>query len=212
MTQPDARQLAQAALQAHRRAEAQAALKAHRGAESGLDFAEVAAAALVAIAAALTETAPGTTAPNLAAADDEQPCCATSDDGYLCTRPIGHTGQHQADDGEGRICATWADTQLPPVLTGDATEVRQPTGLNRLLTEPTPAHLPGNIVVRPTEWSVWSEDRTVYYGLVSTSDGGGPAKYSTYRGDGVNVGDHPSLAAAVAYLIQRRTEDTEDAS
>lgn len=145
-----------------------------------------------------------------AADDDGQPCCATSSDGYLCTRPIGHTGQHQAEDGEGRICATWADTQLPPVLTGDDTEVRQPTGLNRLLTEPTPAHLPGDIVVRPTEWSVRSEDRTVFYGLIARPDDGSSG-YSTHYCETRTQG-HPSLAAAVAYLIQAKAQTGDAAS
>lgn len=77
--------------------------------------------------------------------------------------------------------------------------------LNRLLTEPTPAHLPGDIIVTPTEWSLWNDDRTVFYGLVTTSDDGGPAEYSTHY-CGANSHGHPSLASAVAYLIQRQTE------
>lgn len=146
MTQPDARQMALASLTAYQRA------------ETGLDFAEVTAAALVAIAAALTE--PATAAPGPAPRDD--------------------------------------------------TESRQPTGLNRLLAEPTPAHLPGNVVVWPAEWYVWSEDRTAYYGIVTYDTD--KHTYATYRGDGVTVWDHQSLASAVAYLIQRRTEETGDAS
>lgn len=166
--------------------------------------------ALADLAQQLTRIANALKPQPTAADDDGQPCCATSPGGYLCTRPISHTGPHQADDGDGLICATWADTQLPPVLTGDDTEVRQPTGLTRLLTEPTPAHLPGNIIVRPAQWSVWSEDRSVYYGLATRDDASDT--YSTYCGDGAPAADHPSLAAAVAYLIQRRTEKTEDAS
>lgn len=90
-----------------------------------------------------------------------------------------------------------------PVSTDD-TESRQPTGLTRLLAEPTPAHLPGNVVVWPAEWYVWSEDRTAYYGIVTYD--ADKHTYDTYRGDGVNVGGHQSLASAVAYLIQRQTE------
>lgn len=99
--------------------------------------------------------------------------------------------------------------ELSPVLTGDDTEVRQPTGLNRLLTEPAPAHLPGNIIVTPTEWSLWNDDRTVFYGLITPDDGS--SGYSTHH-CGTRTQGHPSLAAAVAYLIQRRTEETGDAS
>lgn len=90
------------------------------------------------------------------------------------------------------------------------TESRQPTGLARLLAEPRPAHLPGSVVVWPAEWYVWSEDRTAHYGIVTYDTD--KHTYATYRGDGVNVGDHLSLASAVAYLIQRRTEETGDAS
>lgn len=95
------------------------------------------------------------------------------------------------------------EPELSPVSTGDDSESRQPTGLTRLLAEPT--HLPGNVVI---EWYVWSADRREYYGRVGADDG---STFSTYR-FGESSHAHPSPTAAVAYLIQRQTEETGDAS
>lgn len=189
-------------------------------AETETDFAEVQAAALVAIALHLTEPAPDS------AADDGQPCCAKSDAGYLCTRAIGHIGQHEADDGErtvdtwlssfeppvstlaeviwhasradeGTISATGADVVARAVLSWLKTFGSQSTQAAAETRQPTGLQRltqpePLTVTVEPNEWRVTISGKPERF-ITLTDEG----EYATARD-----ATHPTLAAAVAAIIK----------